>query len=190
MHAERWRCFVAVPIGGVLRASLSAAVESWRERLDLANLRWTDPDAWHVTLAFIGDIDPSTVAHLRAALAQAVLPHGPMRPATGGVGAFPSPVRARVAWYGVVDADQRLARLADSVADALGLARADPYRPHITLARARRAPVDLREWLASASAPGGVVSVDRVELMRSHRGTGPARYETLATVRMGAPVHA
>lgn len=97
MSTERWRCFVAVPINDVLRASLRASVAVWRERPDLTNLRWTDPDAWHLTLAFIGDVDASRIPHLRAALAQATLPHGPIRRATGGVGAFPSFAHARVA---------------------------------------------------------------------------------------------
>lgn len=190
MSAERWRCFIAVPIGEALRASLHSSVESWRERSDLANLRWTDPDAWHLTLAFLGDVDPSTGEHLRAALAQAAVQHEPMRLTTGGLGAVPSPARARVCWYVVADADHRLARLADSVADVLELDRHDPYRPHITLARARHAPVDLREWLASALAPNGSISIDRVDLMRSHQGNGSARYESLYQVALGARVHA
>lgn len=186
MRAEAWRCFVAVPIGNDLRASLRSAVEMWRSRPDLANLRWTDPDAWHLTLAFLGDVDPSRVPHLRAALAHAVMHHEPMHLVTGGLGAFPSPSRARVAWYGVADADHRLARLADSIADAFALDRPDPFRPHITLARARRAPVDLWGWLASASAPGGSIRVDRIELMRSAQ----SRYESLGDVALGAGVRA
>ena len=49
-----------------------------------------------------------------------------------------APARARVAWYGIEDADGRLARLAADVAVALGLDASRPLRPHLTLARARR----------------------------------------------------
>ena len=68
----------------------------------------------------------------------------------------------------------------------LGLEPGGPYRPHLTLARARFQPVDLRHWLADASpsVPDGRLEVGRVELMRSHLGAGPARYETLATVTL------
>jgi 2'-5' RNA ligase len=78
--------------------------------------------------------------------------------------------------------------LADDLADALGLDRAEePYRPHITLARARRGWLDLRGWIEKASleAPDARLTVSAVDLMRSHLGQGPARYERLASVRLG-----
>ena len=182
MSAERWRCFVAVPIGGGLRADLARAVHGWG---DLEGLRWTDPEAWHVTLAFLGSVEAGRVPEVAGRLRVVAEQHAPMSLATGGLGAFPSPARARVAWYGVDDADGRMARLAADVVQALGLEAAQPYRPHLTLARARRQPVDLRSWLASASAPGGRLFVDRVELMRSHTGKNAARYETLETIALG-----
>ncbi len=182
MNVERWRCFVAVPIGEDLRADLSRAVSGW-EKLDA--LRWTEPAAWHVTLAFLGSVRAGRVPELVDRLNLVAAQHSPMSLVTGDLGAFPSPARARVAWYGVDDADGRMARLAADVSLALAPDDAKPYRPHLTLARARRRPVDLRSWLASASAPGGLLVVDRVELMRSHTGRDAAWYETLATIVLG-----
>jgi len=187
MSDERWRCFVAIPIGEELRDELRAAVEHWRARDEQAGLRWTDPQAWHVTLAFLGSIDPASVRGVVERLATVAAAHPATRSATGGLGAFPTPARARVAWYGIEDAHGRLARLAADVAVALELDASRPLRPHLTLARARREPVDLRSWLASASAPTGVLAADRIELMRSHTGRGPARYETLSALKLGVP---
>ena len=187
MTDEHWRCFVAVPIGDALRENLRDAVEAWRKRDDLAGLRWADPDGWHLTLAFLGPTDPATVPVLIERLGSVAAAHEGSRAATGGLGAFPSPGRARVAWYGIEDGEGRLARLAADVADRLGLEAARRLRPHVTLARARRQPVDLRPWLSSASAPEGVLNTDRIQLMRSHIGVGPARYETLAAMKLGVP---
>ena len=187
MSAEHWRCFVAIPIGDALRQDLWTALAGWRDREDLAGLRWADADAWHVTLAFLGSIDPASVAEVVERLATVAEAHPATRSATGGLGGFPAPARARVAWYGIEDAHGRLARLAADVAVALGLDASRPLRPHLTLARARREPVDLRSWLASASAPTGVLAADRIELVRSHLGGGPARYETLAAITLGVP---
>ena len=106
---------------------------------------------------------------------------------TGRLGAFHRSGSARVLWYGVGDGLGALPALAADLARAYGLATGEPYRPHVTVARARRRPVDLRGWIeeASASAPEGQLSVSRVELMRSHLGGGPARYERLASVQLG-----
>jgi 2'-5' RNA ligase len=187
MTDERWRCFVAVPIGAALRENLRVAVEPWRSRGDLAGLRWADAEGWHVTLAFLGSTDPATVPALIERLASVAEAHQGSEATTGGLGAFPSAARARVAWYGIEDGEGRLASLGADVANALGLEASRRLRPHVTLARARREPADLRPWLASASAPTGVLVADRIELVRSHLGGGPARYETLAAITLGVP---
>ena len=106
---------------------------------------------------------------------------------TGRLGAFARPGSARVLWYGVADEDGALAALADDLAVALEVPLEDAYRPHITLARARRHWIDLRGWIVEASeaAPKSAIEVRAMELMRSHLGHGPARYETLASFPLG-----
>jgi RNA 2',3'-cyclic 3'-phosphodiesterase len=183
-----WRCFVAVPLGDDLRAALAGAVEAWRARADLGGLRWADPDGWHLTLAFLGAIEPATVAGVEGIVAAAATRHPPWRTTTGGLGGFPSARRARVAWYGVSDPGRRLTVLATDLRAALGLADTGRFRTHITLARARRDPVDLRGWAADALAPEGELAVDRLHLVRSHLGRGPAQYETLAMAPLGGTI--
>jgi 2'-5' RNA ligase len=186
MTEASWRCFLAVPLGDDLRAALGAAVDGWRARSDLSGLRWADPSGWHLTLAFLGAVEADEVPAIGAAVASTAARHLAWRARTGGLGGYPSAARARVAWYGVADPDRRLATLATDLRAALGLDDAGPFRPHVTLARGRREPVDLRSWIAATSAPDGQLNVDRVELMRSHLGGGPARYETLASAALGA----
>ena len=181
---ERWRCFVAAPLEASVRAALEHAREPWLARPDLRGLRWTDPAAWHLTLAFLGDVEASAVPDLAAAVREAAGRHDPMRLPAGGAGAFPGPARARVAWYGIADPQSRLADLARELGVALRVGVGDPFRPHVTLARARRAPVDLRRWItdATVAAPSTTIAVERLELLRSHVGREPAAYETLASM--------
>jgi len=184
---ERWRCFVAIPLGEGLRSALATAAAAWRIQPPADALRWAEPDAWHLTLAFLGSVDADTVPSAAAAIEGVTDAHRPTDVATGRLGAFHRPGSARVLWYGVADPDGMLAALAGDLAAAIGLTAPDPYRPHVTLARARRRPIDLRGWIeaASASAPDGRLAVDRIALMRSHLGEGPARYETLASFALG-----
>lgn len=182
--SDAWRCFIAVPLPDELRRELRLAAEGWRERPDLAGLRWTDPDGWHVTLAFLGRVDADQVPRLRESLERALADRRATSQVTGGLGGFPSAGRARVAWYGVADPDRELRDLARTVRAAVGLPSDDPFRAHVTLARARSGPVDLRAWIAEADPPAGALSTHAAELMRSHLGRGPARYETLARVSL------
>ncbi|MGH2417214.1 MAG: RNA 2',3'-cyclic phosphodiesterase [Candidatus Limnocylindria bacterium] len=187
MSDERWRCFVAVLLGDNLRSRLGSAMAAWRADPRTHELRWVEPGNLHVTLAFLGSIEPDRVAGVERKIQGAAARHEPMTRPTGRLGAFSRPGSARVLWYAVGDTDGALASLTGDLADALEQPRDGEHRPHITLARARRRSVDLRGWIeaASAAAPSGSLEVREVHLMRSRLGGGPARYETLATIPLG-----
>ena len=186
MIEERWRCFVAVPVDAALRHELTTAVSRWRLRADLGGLRWVDPEGWHITLAFLANVDSADISGLASRIAELAATLPSMRLETGGVGGFPTPPRARVAWYGVADRDGSLEGLARGIRGAAGSDPSEAFRAHVTLARARGRPVDLRPWIGEAQPPRGHLGVERIELMRSHLGNGPARYERLASFELGA----
>lgn len=185
--SERWRCFVAAGLPDDLRGALARAIAGWQADARTEGLRWASADGLHLTLAFLGSVDPSAVPSIASAVRRVCGAHAPLAQPAGRLGAFARPGSARVLWYAVADPGGELAALAADVADALALKPDEPYRPHVTLARARRRPVDLRGWIevASAAAPAGLLRIEALHLMRSHLGGGPARYETLATFALG-----
>jgi RNA 2',3'-cyclic 3'-phosphodiesterase len=187
--SEPWRCFVALPIGADLRERLTDAVAGWRSRPDLAGLRWSEPAGWHITLAFLGATEPRAVPGIVGALERVAAAARPGRIDAAGLGAFPSRRQARVAWYGLQDAERRIGFLAAAVREALEMEPEERFHPHLTLARARGEPVDLRAWIADESGPPGVVEIERVELLRTHLRQGPAHYEVLGSVRLGVSSH-
>jgi 2'-5' RNA ligase len=184
---ERWRCFVAVPLDDDLRMSLGTAIDRWREDPATDGLRWVRPEAMHLTLAFLGSVESSVVAAVEREIERVAGRHRPSSHATGRLGAFARPGSARVLWYAVHDPHGSLATIATDLEHSLQLDASEPYRPHVTLARARRRSVDLRGWIeeASAASPEGTLDVTELRLMRSHLGGGPARYETLAAFLLG-----
>ncbi len=184
---ETWRCFVAVPIPEELRSALAQAVAAWRGMPGAPDLRWTGPDGWHVTLAFLGPVSPERVPGLSRAVGAAVRPFQPFTVPTGGLGAFPRAGAAMTAWYGVGDPDGALAALAAAVSAAV-LPAGDTmrFRPHLTLGRSRvRRGEPLGPWLATMVAPVSILPVAEAVLYRSHLGRGPARYEVLSRAPLG-----
>ncbi len=185
---DSWRCFLAVPLPDDLRAALSGSTEAWRSEPEGPDLRWIAPEAWHLTLAFLGSVPEPVVPGVVAAVRAALVDSPGWTTRTGSLGAFPGPRRARVLWYGVDDPHGRLAGLATLVRRTLepmvpALAAESPFRAHVTLARARDPRgTDLSRWIAGRSAPVGSIHVDRVVLFRSHLGGGPARYEAVGTM--------
>jgi 2'-5' RNA ligase len=178
MPEERWRCFVAVPIGEELRASLTSYVEQLRRSSLADEWRWTDPQSWHITLAFLGSISSASVPEISGRLEEVASRHTAFTVPTGGLGAFPSIRQARVLWYGLGDSEGRLAELAADVRSVIHVNEESPFRAHITLARIRGSLAG--SWtagIASFSAPPPMVK--RIALVRSHLGNGPARYYIL-----------
>ncbi|HLE59354.1 MAG TPA: RNA 2',3'-cyclic phosphodiesterase [Candidatus Limnocylindria bacterium] len=186
------RLFVAVPLGELLRAELADAVADLRAASHTnGEWRWMEPADWHVTLAFIGWVEPGAPSGLAAALSSSVAGHAPFWVDTGGLGAFPGHARARVLWYGVADPDGRLADLAWAAGTATGAAqdRDRQLHAHVTLARSRdrRGTAPDPTW-SDARLPAGRLDVDRVILYRSRVDRVPVRYEALAEAPLAAVV--
>lgn len=183
-----WRCFVAVPIPEWLRGELADVVEGWRQEPDAPALRWTAPDGWHLTLAFLGAVPAATVPAIRQALCTATAMPSAFDVPCGGSGGFPSAQRARVVWYGIGDPHGELRSLSSAVHRALApllpdLREPARFRGHLTLGRARdEAGVPVDGWLGGHPVPDGRIAVERIILYRSHLGRGPARYEAIESV--------
>lgn len=152
------------------------------------DLRWTSREAWHVTLAFLGQVDEAAVARLLPRLERAARRHHRFQLAFCGAGAFPSAGRANVLWSGLSGDRGALARLAESVTAGASRSGAPPpdkgrrFQPHLTLARCRM-PADVTELVAAlADFQGQPWTADRVHLVRSSLGaTDRPRYSTLAS---------
>jgi 2'-5' RNA ligase len=133
------RAFVAVVPPGAVLDTLDARVATLTK--EAPSLRWLPRRHWHITLAFLGQVDDADA--LSAALAAAVRECSPFTLRLGTGGAFPAPRRASVLWVGVAHGAPDVIGLATTVqAAAAGLAdRAEdrPYHPHLTVARAPRA---------------------------------------------------
>jgi RNA 2',3'-cyclic 3'-phosphodiesterase len=188
MNDEGWRCFVGVPIGEPLGRDLRGALGALKAAAsaEADELRWIDPKEWHLTLAFMGPTPESRVPGLVEALTDVASNHAPFAIPTGGLGAFPSRREVRILWYGLADRSRRLAELAIAVRIAVDCETASPFRAHLTLARARAdRGVTLPAATWKVPMPAGSLAVEQLVLYRSHLGSGPAKYETLAAVPLG-----
>ena len=181
------RLFVAItPPPGVLD-ELEATVAALRPQWPA--LRWTARPAWHVTLAFLGEVSEEATAALGPRLGRAAHRHPGLPVSLAGAGAFPGPGRARVLWTGVSGDRRALEALARSVAAGARRAGAPPpdegrrYRPHLTLARCRE-PVNVGPLVgALAGFAGAPWTAAEIHLIHSHPGDpgNPPHYETLGT---------
>jgi RNA 2',3'-cyclic 3'-phosphodiesterase len=158
------------------------------------DLRWTDPEQWHLTLAFLADVAERHLDDLTERLARAATRRTPFQARLAGAGAFPDAARARVLFASVAAEGPELGRLATGVRAAATKAGANPgggrFHPHVTLARVRR-PLEATRWLRVLDTYRGPVwSATEVVLVESHLGEGPRgrpRHEVRETFALGRP---
>jgi len=181
------RLFVGLAPPPQVLDDLDAACAPFRPGRD--DLRWTSREAWHITLAFLGEVTDLSLTRLLPRLERAARRHKPFTLNLAGAGAFPGPARANVLWSGLSGDRRALGELAASVTAGARRAGAAPpdsgrsYRPHVTLARCR-APADVRHIVASLEDyQGPEWTAEEIFLIRSLLGGHP-RYETLGTWKM------
>ena len=189
------RLFVGVAPPPAVLDDLDAACAPLRPPRD--DLRWTNRPAWHITLAFLGEVTDLSLTRLLPRLERAARRHRSVTLSLAGAGAFPKPARAHVLWTGVTGDRRGLAELAASVGAAARRAGAVPpdagrrFQPHLTLARCR-APADVASIVTSLEGyQGPEWTAEEIYLIRSilgsRAGTGP-RYETVGTWKLRQPV--
>jgi 2'-5' RNA ligase len=163
-----------------------------RQEAAAADLRWTLPEQWHVTLAFMAEVPERGLDRLLDAVAKAAAPAPPMELSLEGAGAFPHPYDARVLWVGVGGDPSALRDLARRVRNGCAHAGGAPsggrFRGHVTLARMRR-PLEATRWLRVLEGYAGPPwTAAAVTVIASHLGEGPGnrpRYEVLAQAPLG-----
>ncbi len=139
------RSFVAVPLSAPVRTAILDATAGLSARVP--EVKWTrKAENLHVTLMFLGQVEPSLLARFGGSLGGALGRHSRFAVSLRGVGAFPSVKNAQVVWVGVEDPSHRLAEVARAVVDvAAQLAVGDveeqrnrPFRAHVTIGRTPR----------------------------------------------------
>lgn len=145
------RLFAAVLPPRTVLHELAAATRELQSLPGARGLRWTQPENWHLTLAFYGEVLEQTAHELHTRLGRAAARTTPFTLSLAGGGRFGD----RVLWA-AVDGDRetcaRLAERAQAAGRKAGLG-ADPpvrYHPHLSLARPRKGePAELLPYVTA-----------------------------------------
>lgn len=177
------RVFVAIMLPDAVRHALELQIAQLRGLgRDLA---WEQPERWHITLSFLGDVDSSVVRDLHARLERAASRIDPFTLQLAGLGRFGN----RVLNVKIVGDSAALRRLAERTTAASRRAgaelRDERYRPHVTVARSRRG-ADLRPLVDAGRDVGSTEwTVTDFVVVNSVLGR-ERRYEILDRYRLGA----
>jgi len=193
---EKIRSFIAIELSEEVKDEISRFQEGLK-KADLPNVKWVDPAGIHLTLKFLGYTTADTITAIITAIEEAVAGIPPFQLTVGGLGVFPGPGQARVAWVGTAGDTDTLGQLKqrlDSGLTALGfITEKRGFTPHLTLARVRElATAGERQKLAgliagASFAASRPVSVDNIYLIRSLLTPKGAVYSRIGAVSLQEP---
>jgi 2'-5' RNA ligase len=183
------RLFVALNLPKKERERIHRAARRLRE--EELPVRWVEPDAYHVTLKFLGQVRPERMATIEASLAKVAESTGSFEMGLAGFGAFPTIRNPRVVWLGV-DASPELRCLKQDLewglADCGFDAETRAFHPHLTLGRAQGAngagAFRGLDTLMAELAFQGKVQVRSLDVMRSQLSKEGARYTVVSSTKL------
>jgi len=184
------RTFVALPLPRDVQSVLAKTI-SRLDNFAARSIRFVPAGQIHLTMKFLGEIDPDRAPAISAALSGLVLRHAPWSARLSGLGGFPGRSSPRVVWVGIEDDGQASAMQA-SVEDALAVLgherEARAFTPHLTLGRRRpgRDGARLRSGLLDQVRVEPVTFVfDRLVLFTSMLTPTGAVHEEISTHPLG-----
>jgi 2'-5' RNA ligase len=193
---EQIRSFVAIELPEEVKEEIDR-LQTGLKKADLPNVKWVDPAGIHLTLKFLGYTTADTVPAILAAIEEAAAGIPPFQLTVGGLGVFPGPGQARVAWVGMAGDTDTLGRLKQRLDGSLATlgftTEKRGFTPHLTLARAReQATPGERQKLAGLMASGDFaasrpVTVDNIYLIRSRLTPKGAVYSRIGSVGLQGP---
>lgn len=158
MRVMAKRLFIALEFPNDCRAKLAALAQP------IPGVRWVAAEQLHLTLAFLGNVDAEPEQRLKDHLAELRVPPFSLR--LYGVGIFRARRRTAL-WAGVEDDNEGLWELHSEIHRTLAEAGigwvSDSFKPHITLARVKDAPVHKLRFFLKANRSRGLGMVGFTE---------------------------
>ena len=183
------RLFFAIPLEPEIREAL-AAVQA-RVRATDADVKWVEPENFHLTISFLGDQEESHLPDL-SAIGESLAAHAqPFRFRVRGASSFPrkSPL-LKTLWVGVSEGAEEwkaLVKRAEPELLPFGVPREGGLQPHITLGRVKSGR-NLEALRAAVSAEAntdcGMQGAGTIELIQSFLDPRGATYKVLKSWRI------
>jgi 2'-5' RNA ligase len=186
------RLFLALELEPAVRDCVGSVRSRWPS--GSADVRWTEPENFHLTVVFLGEQDPVALPGIQEACDTVASETSPFRIEFAGASGFPKHGPLRTLFVPLVvgaDAWRELVERAEPWFVPMGVARNGGLVPHLTVGRVKSGGDDpeLRAGLESLSGVSfGGHDVVGMSLVHSVLDRSGATYRTVSEHRFGGPV--
>ena len=132
------RAFVALPLPSEIQRELGIIQAQLIETQ--AAVKWDTSEKFHITLKFLGDVDPSKPQLIARELQNSIGGLSPFDLSFVSLGAFPNISQPRVVWIGTEQNEpvQGIQERVERVCSSFGFVKEDrPFHAHVTLGRVK-----------------------------------------------------
>ncbi len=133
------RTFLAIDLPEGIKRGISGLQD--RLKRDECHIGWVRPEAIHLTLKFLGEIDEKGVPEIEAAITKATKGFVPFNLRIMGLGVFPNLKKPGIIWLGINEEGDNLLRLQSRIEEEMekiGHPREERgFKPHLTIGRVR-----------------------------------------------------
>lgn len=186
------RVFIAVDINQQIKEAISRLQGQLQRKSGVGKgqATWVKPDAMHLTLKFLGEIDDKQLESLRKTIEAIVQKHKGFELSVESVGFFGGKA-AKVLWVGSIKGSDNLTALAKDIEEGLeleGFAKEErEFSPHLTICRikdfaAGKRLAELAGDLADFNA--GSVLIDAVKIYQSQLTPAGPIYTEIANYKL------
>ncbi|WNF36107.1 RNA 2',3'-cyclic phosphodiesterase [Bacillaceae bacterium IKA-2] len=179
--------FIAVPIDERLKEKLA----NWNKNQNPPFKQFIDEADYHITLVFLGGVEPSLFKGLKNSLAEISIDHARFSLILNGIGFFGQEKDPRIFWAGVKK-EEKLFRLQKAIFETctkLGFhLDVRPYTPHLTMARKYSGDIPYLNEKLKLSFQKALKehswNVSRFVIYQTHLNQTP-KYEEIASFSLG-----
>ena len=181
------RLFVASAFEPGFVRNLEAIEDYARANSAVGAVKWVEPVNFHITYAFLGDLEQPAraVRGMEAGLDGLKA----FSVSSGGFGVFPSSRRPSVLWVGIAEGAERLRETAEKLAGGLaaeGLIFENRFEPNVTIGRVKGPLPEnfLRRAADFAQAKKAVSALSSVDLLESVLTPAGPKYRTVFSKKL------
>jgi 2'-5' RNA ligase len=173
------RLFIAINIPNEIKENLGRQAADLARRIDATGIKWVEPELFHLTLRFLGELPEHQVEPLAGQMTVAAKDIRPFSISFDKAGCFPPHGSPRVLWFGMKEGKEQ-AETAGKAFTLIGPQEETEraFQAHLTIARVKDPrssrfirPV-LEKWIFTPPPPFEVRSIDLMQSVPSR--TGPA----------------
>jgi RNA 2',3'-cyclic 3'-phosphodiesterase len=185
------RAFIAIPLPKDCQTMLESMQRDLRE--SGADVRWVPITSIHLTLKFLGEVEPEIIPKMAQSLRTISQPEQPLNLRIGGLGSFPASRNPKVVWCGIGGDTENLLRLQQKIETVCADMGFPPeersFQPHLTLGRVKgkRNLQRLQDCIKIGSDLEYRFKADQYHVYRSTLKPQGAVYTILGNITLGLP---